>query len=67
MNGFHAELLLNPLCWENGYIIPPRTPGLGVELNMNIVNKYPWDGDELHLQMGQKPYDPDRDGAFAGG
>jgi len=67
MDGFHADLLKTPLCWEDGYIIPPKTPGLGVELNMDIVAQHPWDGDQLHLQMGQNPYDPVRDGDFAGG
>ena len=29
-DGFHAELLKTPILWEDGYIIPPTTPGLGV-------------------------------------
>ena len=67
MDGFHAKLLETPLCWEDGYIIPPTSPGLGVALNMEVVAANPWDGDALHLQMGQNPYDPVRDGDFAGG
>ena len=67
MDGFHATLLETPLCWEDGYIIPPTSPGLGVALNMEVVAAHPWDGDTLHLQMGQNPYDPVRDGNFAGG
>ena len=67
MDGFHARLLETPLCWEDGYIIPPTSPGLGVALNMEVVDAHPWDGDTLHLQMGQNPYDPVRDGDFAGG
>ena len=67
MDGFHASLLHTPISWEDGYIIPPKTPGLGVTLNMDVVAKHPWDGDKLHLEMGQNPYDPVRDGDFAGG
>ena len=67
MDGFHAKLLETPLCWEDGYIIPPTSPGLGVALNMEVVAAHPWDGDTLHLQMGQNPYDPVRDSDFAGG
>jgi galactonate dehydratase len=67
MDGFHAKLLEKPLCWEDGYIIPPTSPGLGVALNMEVVAAHPWGGDTLHLQMGQNPYDPVRDGDFAGG
>ena len=67
MDGFHASLLHTPLIWEDGYIIPPKTPGLGVKLNMDVVAKHPWDGDKLHLEMGQSSYDPVRDVDFAGG
>ena len=54
-----------PKCF--GYIIPPTAPGLGVSLNMDVVTANLWDGDQLHLEMGQNPYDPVRDGDFAGG
>ena len=67
MDGFQASLLDIPLRWEDGYIIPPTTPGLGISLNMDVVTAHLWDGDQLHLQMGQNPYDPDRDVNFAGG
>ena len=62
MGGFHAKLLKKPLCWEDGHIIPPTTPGLGVELDMTVVKQNPWDGSQLHLEMSQNPYDPSRDG-----
>ena len=67
MDGFHARLLETSLCWEDGYIIPPTAPGLGVSLNMDVVTANLWDGDQLHLEMGQNPHDPVRDGDFAGG
>src|ERR1700733_6774732 len=31
--GFHAEVLVKPIRWESGYVIPPTEPGLGVGLN----------------------------------
>jgi 2-dehydro-3-deoxyphosphogalactonate aldolase len=40
--GFHAEILKEPIQWEAGYIIPPTKPGLGVELNEQIVAKHPY-------------------------
>ena len=67
MDGFHAALLTKPLCWEDGHIIPPTTPGLGIELNMDVVAQNPWDGSRLHLEMAPHPFDPGRDGPFAGG
>jgi len=41
MDGFYAELLKQPLKWEDGYILPSDRPGLGVELNEEIVAKHP--------------------------
>jgi len=38
--GFHAELLRKPIRWEEGYIIPPTQPGLGVELNEEVAEKH---------------------------
>ena len=67
MDGFHAKLLDTPFHWEEGFIYPPKAPGIGVQLNMEVVNNNRWDGHKLHLQMGQNPYDPDRDKNFAGG
>ena len=67
MDGFHADLLKTPLRWEDGYILPPTAPGLGVELNDDVVAAHPWQGDRLHLEMGDAPHDPRRHGPFAGG
>ena len=67
MDGFHADLLKTPLQWEDGYIIPPSAPGLGVELDDDVVAAHPWRGDRLHLEMGDAPHDPKRHGLFGGG
>lgn len=40
LDGFSAEILKEPLRWEDGYIIPPTAPGLGVELNEAVAEKY---------------------------
>ena len=55
MGGFHAELLKKPLTWQDGFIIPPTDPGIGVELNEAVAEAHPWDGDELHLTMVEDP------------
>ena len=47
--GFHAEILKTPIEWEDGYVIPPKAPGLGVELDEAVAAAHPYDGDELHL------------------
>ena len=40
-DGFHADLLVKTIQWEEGYIIPPTEPGLGIELNMEVVEANP--------------------------
>jgi galactonate dehydratase len=44
-DGFHAEILKKPIRWEEGYIIPPTEPGLGIEFNEEVVNKHLYKGD----------------------
>jgi len=48
-DGFHAEILRTPIRWEDGYVIPPSGPGLGVELDEEVAARHPYEGDELHL------------------
>ncbi len=56
--GFHGEILKKPLAFDDGYLIPSREPGLGVELNLDVVAKHsPYTGDRLHLQMAPDPAD----------
>jgi len=54
--GFHAKILKTPIRWEQGYVIPPTAPGLGVELNeaVALANPYAEDG-QLHLEMSDRP------------
>ena len=48
-DGFQADLLQKPIRWENGYVIPPDGPGLGVELNEEVARAHPYAGKALHL------------------
>ena len=36
----HSEIFKEPIEFERGYITPPTTPGLGVELNDDVVKKH---------------------------
>ena len=38
-SGFHADILMEPIKWENGYIIPSDKPGLGIELNEKYARR----------------------------
>jgi len=53
--GFHAEVLRKPIHWEDGYILPPSEPGLGVELNEEFISRHPYMGTMLHLDMAGQP------------
>ena len=53
--GFHSEILKKPMQFEDGHVIPPTAPGLGIELNEEVANAHPYDGDMLHLEMTQHP------------
>ena len=49
--GFHAEILKKPIQWQDGHVIPPTAPGLGVELNEAVAAAHPYEGEALHLEM----------------
>jgi galactonate dehydratase len=53
--GFHAEILKEPIRWEDGYVIPPTKPGLGVELNEEVAAAHPYTGKMLHIEMYNNP------------
>jgi 2-dehydro-3-deoxyphosphogalactonate aldolase len=53
--GFHAQILKSPMRWEQGYVIPPEEPGLGVELDTAVALANPYKGSALHLQMQEDP------------
>ena len=53
--GFHAAILTEPLQWQDGYILPPTKPGLGVELNEAVAARHPYTGQRLHLEMQDHP------------
>jgi len=53
--GFHADILKEPVRWEDGYIIPPGRPGLGVELNEEVAVEHPYTGKRLHLEPLDRP------------
>lgn len=65
--GFAGDLIGNTIRWEDGYIITPDAPGLGIEFNEDLARAHPWTGDGLHLQMQDDPCRYDAPNWFAGG
>lgn len=37
LDGFHGELLEEPIEWADGYVVPPTDPGLGIELDEDVA------------------------------
>lgn len=57
-DGFHAELLKKKIEWQDGWVIPSKEPGLGVELDEAVCEAHPWKGGPLHLEMAPDPLFP---------
>jgi len=53
-SGFHAKILKEPIQWQDGYIIPPTKPGLGFELNEEILKQYPYDGNKSGIDVTER-------------
>ena len=54
-DGFHAEILKQPICWDSGYVIPPTESGLGVELDEIVALAHSYSDNDLHLEMEESP------------
>jgi L-alanine-DL-glutamate epimerase-like enolase superfamily enzyme len=59
-DGIHADLLEEPIRWEDGHVIPPTAPGLGVELDEAVALAHPYEDAHLHLEAasGELPLPP---------
>ena len=42
--GFYGEVLKEPIQWQDGFIIPPTRPGLGIELNEDVAERHAYTG-----------------------
>ncbi len=51
---FHDAVVKQPLDWDDGYLIAPTAPGLGLELDETVIEAHPYtSGGRLHLEMTQ--------------
>jgi L-alanine-DL-glutamate epimerase-like enolase superfamily enzyme len=39
-NPMQNDLVTTPLTHKDGWVYPPSGPGLGIEINEDVVNKY---------------------------
>ncbi|MDA3889402.1 MAG: mandelate racemase/muconate lactonizing enzyme family protein, partial [Allgaiera sp.] len=64
---FHLALINNSIRWEEGFLLPPEAPGLGIEVDEALARAHPYTGDKLHLEMQEDPCDYARGNRFEGG
>ncbi len=64
---FHQKLIRHSITWQDGYIIPPEAPGLGIDFDEDVAFAHPYTGDRLHLEMQEAPCDYRHGNRFEGG
>lgn len=64
---FHDALIKGAITVDNGFVIPPQTPGLGIEIDEDLARAHPYTGSGLHLEMQEAPCDYVNGNAFEGG
>ncbi|MCH2074325.1 MAG: hypothetical protein MK130_05640, partial [Puniceicoccaceae bacterium] len=64
---FHKALIGDTIAFDEGYSLPPETPGLGIEFNEALARAHPFEGAGLHLQMQEAPCDYSAENVFGGG
>ncbi|SDL06775.1 mandelate racemase/muconate lactonizing enzyme family protein [Aliiruegeria lutimaris] len=64
---FHRALIGDSIAFEEGYLIPPSGPGLGIDFDEALARAHPYTGDGLHLEMQEAPCDYSRENVFGGG
>ncbi len=64
---FHQKLIRNAIRWEDGYVIVPTEPGLGISFDEGVARAHPYHGDRLHLEMQEAPCGYSAPNRFEGG
>ncbi len=65
--GFHGDLISHAIRWDDGFVLPPEGPGLGIELDEALLVAHAYGGDRLHLEMQQASCDWRHGNDFRGG
>ena len=64
---FHKSLINGKIKVEDGYVQVPEEAGLGIEVNEELAEEYPYNGADLHLMMQDDPCDYSNGNSFSGG
>lgn len=64
---FHSDLIKGAIRVEDGFVVPPEAPGLGIEVDEDLARAHPYTDSGLHLEMQEAPCDYVNGNSFAGG
>ena len=64
---FHQALIGHSIIWDDGFIVPPQAPGLGISFDEGLARAHPYHGTGLHLEMQEAPCNWRHGNEFAGG
>lgn len=64
---FHDALIRSSIRVEDGHVVPPDTPGLGIDVDEGLARAHHFTGEGLHLQMQEGPVNYATENVFAGG
>ncbi len=64
---FHDALIKSSIRVDQGFITPPDTPGLGIDVDEALARSHPYTGAGLHLEMQEEPCNYIEGNAFQGG
>ena len=64
---FHDALIKGSITVKDGFITPPKAPGLGIDVDEDLARANPCTDDGLHLQMQEDPCDYADGNNFEGG
>jgi L-alanine-DL-glutamate epimerase-like enolase superfamily enzyme len=64
---FHDALIKGAIRVEDGHVLPPTTPGLGIKVDEALARAHPYTGTDLHLSMQEAPCDYAKPNLFEGG
>ena len=64
---FHDQLIKSSIKVEDGFITPPTSAGLGIDVDEDLARAHPYTDNGLHLEMQEAPCDYVNGNSFAGG
>ncbi|MDB4085189.1 mandelate racemase/muconate lactonizing enzyme family protein [Amylibacter sp.] len=65
--GFSGDLIKNKIIWDDGFIVAPISPGIGIEFDEELARNNKYNENRLHLEMRDEPCDYKDGNSFSGG